>query len=39
MTRDKLEIYSCKMTHYHSAGHKNRWGVDGKLGGGGEGDG
>jgi hypothetical protein len=34
MTHNKFEIYSCKMTHYHSPEHRCRWGVDVKLGNG-----
>jgi len=38
MTHDKLEPYSCKMTHHHSTAHRNSGlgGVDVKLGGTGE---
>jgi hypothetical protein len=40
VTHDKLEIYSCKMTHHHSPEHTKWWGrVDVKLGGTGERDG
>jgi hypothetical protein len=38
MTHDKLELYSCKMTHHHSPAHRvsGEGGVDVKLGGTGE---
>jgi hypothetical protein len=34
MTHNKLEIFFCKMTHYHSREHRCRSGVDVKLGNG-----
>jgi len=40
MIHDKLELYSCKMSHHHSPAHRmSGWGgggVDVKLGGTGE---